>query len=87
VKTVISISDARRQFSRLVKQLRRNPHTIFTLTVRGEVAAELRAVLPGPEPGLAARRLLEIMARLPKPRSKARTNISAHVNQSLYGRR
>jgi hypothetical protein len=40
----------------------------------------------GPKPGAAARKLLEIIARIPKPRGKTRTNISARVKQHLYGR-
>lgn len=86
MKTAVPISKARRQLPRLVKQLQRNPDAVYIITVRGEVLAELRGVRPGPQPGLAARRLLEIMARLPKPRGKARTNVAGHVNRYLYGR-
>jgi antitoxin (DNA-binding transcriptional repressor) of toxin-antitoxin stability system len=86
MKSTIPISDARKRLPRLVKQLQRDPGMVYTITVRDEAVAELRAAAPGPEPGAAARKLLEIMARLPKPRGKARTNIAARVNQHLYGK-
>jgi antitoxin (DNA-binding transcriptional repressor) of toxin-antitoxin stability system len=86
MKTTIPISDARRQLPRLVKQLQREPGMIYTITVREEAVAELRAATPGPEPGAAARVLLEIAARLPKPRGKSRTNIAARVKPHLYGK-
>jgi hypothetical protein len=37
-------------------------------------------------PGLAARKLLELLATLPKPRRKARTNVAEHINDYLYGK-
>ncbi len=86
MKTTIPISDARRQLPRLVKQVQRDPGTVYTITVRDEAVAELRAATPGPEPGAAARKLLEIMLRLPKPRGKTRTNIAARVKRHLYGK-
>ena len=86
MKTTIPISDARRRLPRLVKQVQRDPGTVYTITVRDEAVAELRAATPAPEAGAAARKLLEIMARLPKPRGKTRTNIAARVKQHLYGK-
>jgi hypothetical protein len=44
--------------------------------------AELRAAPP--EPGTAARALLELMRKLPRPRGRRR-NISGHVKEYLYG--
>lgn len=86
MKTTIPISDARRRLPRLVKQLQRDPSTIYTITVRDEAIAELRAARPTAEPGLAARRLLEIVAKLPKPRGKSRTDIASHIKEHLYGK-
>jgi antitoxin (DNA-binding transcriptional repressor) of toxin-antitoxin stability system len=86
MKNNIPISDARQQLPRLVKQLQRDPSTIYTITVRDEAVAELRAARPSPEPGLAARRLLDIVAKLPRPRGKARTNVAGHINRHLYGK-
>jgi hypothetical protein len=60
---------------------------VYTITVRDEAVAELRAAAPSPEPGAAARKLLEIMASLPKPRRKARTHVAEHIDDHLYGKR
>lgn len=81
----VPISEARRRLPELVRQVRKDPGTTVQITVRDEVVAELRAALPEPEPGAAARKLLELMAKLPKPRGR-RTDVSSHVKEHLYGR-
>jgi hypothetical protein len=56
--------------------------------VRDEVVAELRAALPEPEPGAAARALLELARKLPKPRRRGRpTDVSARAREYLHGQR
>ena len=49
-----------------------------------EIVAELRAALPEPEPGAAAKKLVELMRRLPKHQGR-KTNVSTHVKEHLYG--
>jgi hypothetical protein len=56
------------------------------IVVRDEVVAELRAALPEPKPGAAAKALLELMNRLPRHRGRRR-NISGHVKKHLYAKR
>ena len=80
----VSISEARRTLPELIRQIRKQAETSIQITVHDEVVAELRAVQPEPEPGAAARKLLELMAKLPKHRGR-RTSISSHAKQSLYG--
>jgi prevent-host-death family protein len=80
----ISISEARRRLPELVRQVRKDASASVQITVHGEVVAELRAALPEPEPGAAARKLLELMRKLPKHRGR-KTDISAHVKEHLYG--
>jgi antitoxin (DNA-binding transcriptional repressor) of toxin-antitoxin stability system len=80
----ISISEARRRLPELVRQVRREAGTSVEITVHDEVVAELRAATPEPEPGAAARKLMELMAKLPKHRGR-RTTISSHAKESLYG--
>jgi hypothetical protein len=46
--------------------------------------AELRAALPEPEPGAAAKKLVALMRRLPKRRGR-KTDISTRVKENLYG--
>jgi hypothetical protein len=48
------------------------------------VVAELRATLPEPEPGAAARKLVQLMRRLPKHRGR-KTKVSLHIKEHLYG--
>ncbi len=82
----VPISEARRRLPELVRQVRKDAGTSVLITVRDEVVAELRAAQPEPEPGAAARKLLELMAKLPKPRGR-KTRVSSRVKEHLYGRR
>ena len=84
----VSISEARRRLPELVRQVKQDRGAVVQITVRDEVVAELRAALPAPEPGAAARALLELARKLPKPRKRGRpSDVSAHVKEYLYGRR
>jgi len=85
--TRVSISEARRRLPELVRQVKQDRGSVVQITVRDEVVAELRASLPEPEPGAAARALLELARKLPKPRKRRPTDVSAHVKDYLYGRR
>lgn len=80
----LSISEARRRLPELVRHVRRDTGAKVEITVHDEVVAELRAALPEPEPGAAARKLLEVMRRLPKQRRR-KTDVSTRVNEYLYG--
>jgi antitoxin (DNA-binding transcriptional repressor) of toxin-antitoxin stability system len=80
----LSISEARKRLPELVRQVRKDAGTKVEITVRDEVVAELRATLPEPEPGAAARKLVKLMRRLPKHRGR-RTKTSLHVKEHLYG--
>lgn len=82
--TRLSITEARRRLPQLVRQLTRDRNTVVQITVRDEVVAELRGAVPEPEPGAAARALLDLMNKLPKHRGRRR-NISGHVKEYLYG--
>ena len=81
----LSISEARRRLPELVRRVGKDRADSVQITVHGDVVAELRAVRPEPEPGAAARKLLELMQRLPKPRGR-KTEVSRHVKTHLYGR-
>lgn len=80
----VSISEARRRLPELVRRVRKDTGTSVQITVHDEVVAELRAALPEPEPGAAAKNLLELMRKLPKHRGP-KTNVSSHVKTYLYG--
>ncbi len=80
----ISITEARKRLPELVRRVRKDAGETIQITVRDEVVAELRPALPEPEPGAAARKLLELMKRLPKHRGR-RSVVSSRVNDYLYG--
>lgn len=81
----LSISEARRRLPELVRQVKNDPGTPVQITVRDEVVAELRAALPEPEPGAAARALVELMQKLPRRRGP-KVAISSRLKEHLYGR-
>jgi len=82
----LSISEARKRLPELVRQVRKDPAATVQITVRDEPIAELRAVTTGPEPGEAARKLLELRRKLAKKGLNGRqTDISSHVKKHLYG--
>lgn len=82
----LSISEARKRLPALVRRVQRDAGASVEITVHNEVVAELRAVQPEPEPGVAARRLLRLMKKLPKRRGR-KIPISSRVKTHLYGRR
>ncbi len=82
----IPISEARRRLPELVRRVHKDAGTVVQITVRDEVLAELRPVLPEPEPGAAAKALLELAKSLPKHRGP-KENVSGRVKEYLYGRR
>lgn len=82
----IPVREASRRLHELVRRIRQDHGASVHITVRGKVVAELRAAVPA-EPGAAARALLEVARRLPKPRQARRTNTAERVKEYLYGRR
>jgi antitoxin (DNA-binding transcriptional repressor) of toxin-antitoxin stability system len=80
----LSISEARKRLPELVRQVRKDAGAKVEITVHDEVVAELRAILPQPEPGAAAKKLVQLMRRLPKYRGR-KTKVSEHVKEHLYG--
>ena len=80
----ISISEARKRLPALVRQVRQDRGANVQITMHNEVVAELRAAQPEPEPGAAAKKLLEIMKKLPLHRGR-KTTTSSHVKAYLYG--
>lgn len=80
----LSISEARKRLPELVRQVRKDAGIKVEITVGDEVVAELRGTLPEPEPGAAARKLVQLMRRMPKSGGR-KTAVSEHVKEHLYG--
>ena len=57
---VISISNARKDLPRMVREIQKNPQTVFKIAVRSETVAELRAAKPMVPPGEAVRKLMQL---------------------------
>lgn len=82
----LSISEVRKRLPALVRQVQHDVGASIQITVHGEVVAELRAVQPEPEPGAAAKKLQQLMKRLPKSRGP-QTHVSSHIKTHLYKKR
>lgn len=80
----LSISEARRRLPELIRRVRKDGGARVHITVHDEVVAELRAAQPEPAAGAAARKLLELMAKLPRHRGR-QTRVSSRVKAHLYG--
>ena len=80
----VSISESRRRLLALVRKVRHDAGSSVQITVHDEVVAELRAVQPESVPGEAAKKLLDVMAKLPKHRGR-KIAISSHTKEHLYG--
>jgi antitoxin (DNA-binding transcriptional repressor) of toxin-antitoxin stability system len=80
----LSISEARKRLPEVIRQVRKDAGAKVEITVRDEVVAELRATLPEPEPGASARKLVQLMRRLPKYRGR-KTKGSEYIKGYLYG--
>src|SRR5438046_1351229 len=69
----LSISEARKRLPELVRQVRKDAGAKIEITVRDEVVAELRAALPEPEPGAAAKKLVALMRACQSTAGEKRT--------------
>lgn len=82
----LPISEARKRLPALVRKVRRDAGARVQITLHDEVVAELRAALPEPEPGAAAKKLLELAGKLPRRRGR-KLSVSSHVKKYLYQRK
>lgn len=82
----ISISEARSKLPKLVKKLREDSSITYEITVHSNVVAELKAP-PKIEPGLAAKKLLGVMKKLPEAKTPGKIKVSEEINRYLYGKK
>ena len=83
MKTVISISEARKKLPSIVKSLRTHPDAVYQVTVHDEVVAEIRTS-PRVEPGAAAAGLLALRKRQRRKGSTKKYPVSEHIKDYLY---
>jgi len=87
MKNVISISNARKDLPKMVREIQKNPETVFKIAVRSETVAELRAAEPMVLPGEAVRKLIQLRQDLSSAgRGKRKVTISKNVKKYLYTR-
>ena len=69
----------------MIKEIQRNPSTVYRISVRNETVAELRSAKPMVAPGEAVRKLIQLREELSFPvGSKGKEPISKKVKSYLY---
>jgi len=83
MKTIISITEAKKRLPDIIRSLRESPDTVYQITVHKKVVAEIRspAVI---KPGEAAKRLLELRKKMRKKGKGYKLPISENINEYLY---
>lgn len=83
MKTVISISEARKKLPSIIKKLKEAPDMVYQVTVRDEVVAEIKTS-PKIKPGEAAARLLSLRKQNRKKSRTKKYPVSENVKGHLY---
>ena len=83
MKMTISISEARKQLPGIIKKLRESPDTVYQVTVRDEVVAEIKT-FPRVKPGEAAKKLLALRKRAAAKGRVKKYPISENIKDHLY---
>jgi len=83
MKTVISISEARKQLPGIIKKLRESPDTVYQVTVHNEVVAEIKTS-PRVKPGEAAKQLLALRKRTASKGKSKKHPLSENIKEHLY---
>ena len=87
MKNNLSISTARKDLPKMVKEIQRDPSIIYRISVRNETIAELRSAKPMVAPGEAVRKLIQLREELSFPvGNKGKEPISKKVKNYLYAK-
>lgn len=85
MKNTVSISNARKDLPRMIKQIQKHPDTVFKIAVRHETIAELRSAQTMIQPGEAVRKLIRLRRKLSGSiEGKADEPISTRIKDYLY---
>jgi hypothetical protein len=88
MKNVVSISNARKDLPKMVKEIQRNPEAVFRITVRDEPVAEIRSAKVMVQAGEAVRKLLNLRQKLSfRFKGKTKEPISRRIKDHLYSQR
>ena len=83
MKTVISISEARKKLPSIIRSLKASPDTVYQVTVHDEIVAEIKTS-PKVKPGEAAARLLALRKQTRKKGKSKKYPISENIKGHLY---
>jgi antitoxin (DNA-binding transcriptional repressor) of toxin-antitoxin stability system len=85
MKNIVSISNARKELPKLIREIEKNPEAVFKITVRNETVAEIRSAKTMVQPGEAVQKLLRLRKKLSSTiRSQSQEPISQRVKDYLY---
>ena len=85
MKNIISISEARKELPKIIREIQKKPATVFTITVRNEKVAEVRSANMMVPPGEAVRKLANLRKKLFHPvRKRDQKPVSRRVKDYLY---
>lgn len=69
----------------MIKEIQKNPETVFEITVRDEPVAEIRSAKAMVQPGEAVRKLIQLRGRLSHPvKGQSKEPISQRFKDYLY---
>jgi len=83
MKTIISISEARKKLPSIIRSFKASPDTVYQVTVHDEVVAEIKTS-PKVKPGDAAARLLALRKQTGKKGKSKKYPISENIKGHLY---
>ncbi len=81
MKTVISITEARKRLPSIIRSLKTSPDTVYQVTVHDEVVAEIKRP-PMVKPGEAAAKILELRKKTVSKKKKY--PVSENIKEYLY---
>lgn len=85
MKNIVSISNARKELPKMIKEIQKNPETVFKITVHDETIAEIRSAKPLVAAGEAVRKLIQLRGKLSHPlKAETKEPISRKVKDYLY---
>ncbi len=83
MKTVLSITEARKKLPGIIKSLKVSPDNVYQITVHDEVVAEIKSPSVV-RPGEAAAKLIELRKKVGSKRKRYRTPLSENIKEHLY---
>jgi antitoxin (DNA-binding transcriptional repressor) of toxin-antitoxin stability system len=85
MENVVSISNARRDLPKIIREVQKNPEVIYKITVRNETIAEIRSAKVMVKPGEAVRRLIRLRGKLSHlSKDRPKEPISKKIKDYLY---